>query len=68
MNADTGINWISYLRICVGMMGMRPVDFWNISPREMYAAMSGFRSFHSAERDEPMTKDSLEEMMELYPD
>jgi len=48
---------------------MRPDDFWNISPREMYLALQGFKKFNGAEEKEvPMTKDRLEEMMELYPD
>jgi|TARA_A100001035_G_scaffold245120_1_gene213212 uncharacterized phage protein (TIGR02216 family) len=63
------INWADYVKICIGMMNMRPTDFWNLSPREMYLAIKGFKQFHGAkEPDEPMTKDRLEEMMELYPD
>lgn len=48
---------------------MRPDDFWNLSPREMYLAIKGFKEFNSAEEKEtPMTNDRLQEMMELYPD
>jgi len=51
------------------MMNMRPVDFWNLSPREMYLALKGFKQFNGAdEKEEPMTSDRLEELMELYPD
>lgn len=51
------------------MMNMRPSDFWNLSPREMYLALSGFKQFHgSEEKESPMTSDRLNEMMELYPD
>ena len=51
------------------MMGMRPDDFWNISPREMYLALKGFQKFNSTGNEtEPMTKSDLEELMELYPD
>ena len=60
------INWADYVKICIGMMNMRPTDFWNLSPREMYLAIKGFKQFHGTQ--EPETKDRLEEMMELYPD
>lgn len=54
--------------ICVGMMGMRPVDFWELSPNEMYLAMRGFQKFNSSESTVPMTKNELEDLRELYPD
>ena len=55
--------------ICVGMMGMRPIDFWDLSPREMYLAVRGFKQFHATEEQEtPMDKSELENLMELYPD
>jgi hypothetical protein len=54
--------------ICVGMMNMRPKDFWNLSPREMYLAISGFQKFNSAEQEQPMNNSRLKELMELNPD
>jgi len=63
------INWADYVKICVGMMNMRPSDFWNLSPREMYLAIKGFKDFNSTEeKEEPMDSNRLQEMMELYPD
>lgn len=63
------IQWSDFYKICVGMMNMRPDDFWNISPREMYLALKGFKQFNgSEEKEEPMDSGRLEEMMELYPD
>jgi len=63
------INWSDYVKICVGMMNMRPSDFWNLSPREMYLAIKGFKDFNSTEeKEEPMDSNRLQEMMELYPD
>ena len=64
------IQWSDFYKICVGMMNMRPTDFWNLSPREMYLAISGFKTFHASgeEKEEPMDSDRLQEMMELYPD
>ena len=64
------IQWSDYVRICIGMMNMRPSDFWNLSPREMYLAISGFKTFHASgqDKEEPMDSERLQEMMELYPD
>lgn len=50
------------------MMLMRPKDFWDLSPQELYAAIKGFKKFHAASKDDPMDKDELDELMELYPD
>jgi hypothetical protein len=57
------------MEVCLGMVGMKPKDFWNSSPQEIYATVEGFRSFNSpSESEEPMSKDRLNELMELYPD
>ena len=57
------------MEICFGMIGMRPIDFWNSSPKEIYKAINGFIEFNSSsEKSEPMTKDRLQELQELYPD
>jgi hypothetical protein len=52
------------------MMGMRPKDFWQSSPKEVYMAIDGFMEFNSGseKKEEPMTSDRLHELMELYPD
>ena len=49
---------------------MRPIDFWQLSPQEVYFAVSGFKQFHAGpdEKPEPMTSDRMKELMELYPD
>ena len=49
-------------------MGMRPKDFWDLSPREMWEAIKGFQQFHGSKQDRPMTNEELEYVMELYPD
>ena len=53
---SVSINWADYVKICIGMMNMRPSDFWNLSPREMYLSISGFKTFHASgeEKEEPM--------------
>ena len=69
MTANDQIIWSDFYKICVGMAGMRPADFFDMSPKEVYLAVDGFRSFHAAEdKDEPMTSSKMHELMELYPD
>lgn len=61
--------WADFVKIGLGIMQMRPDDFWNLSPRELWLALDGFKSFHSsADPNTPMRKDELDELMELYPD
>ena len=54
--------------ICVGMIGLQPSEFWDLSPLEIYSAISGFKEFHAVEKEAPMDQDRLKELMELYPD
>ena len=54
--------------ICVGMMNMRPIDFWDLSPREMYLAIRGFKQFNGVNKEKPMDRAELDDLMELYPD
>lgn len=56
------------MEICLGMIRMSPNDFWNLSPREMYASIAGFLEFNTTSQEEPLTKDELDDLMELYPD
>ena len=63
------INWADYVKLALGTMQIRPDDFWNMSMPEFYMALQGFKNFHAAtEKEEPMSKDRLDELMELYPD
>jgi len=58
--------WFSIL---VGMAGMAPTQFWNLSPRELYAALDGFVEHHrDPSQVDPMDRGELESLMELYPD
>jgi len=50
-------------------MGMSPKEFWQCSPQEVYMALDGFSEFNSpSDKQSPMNKNRLQEMMELYPD
>jgi hypothetical protein len=50
------------------MMGMSPNNFWQCSPQEIYLSISGFKEFHAVDKNEPMTRNELNDLMELYPD
>jgi len=54
----------------VGMMSIQPSEFWNMSPVEIYRAISGFKEFNGGEdtSSKTMTRSELEELMELHPD
>jgi len=51
------------------MIGLAPSEFWEMSPREVYAAIAGFGEFNgSSEEQQPLGRGELERLMELYPD
>lgn len=63
------INWGDITQICLGMMGMRPDDYWNSSPKTIFLAMKGFQKFNGGEKSHvPMNKSRMKELMELSPD
>ena len=63
------INWGDITKICLGMMLMRPDDYWNSSPKTIFLALKGFKQFHGGnEKPQPMTRSRMEELMELSPD
>ena len=68
MSQNDEIDWSRLYEICVGMMGIPPNQFWDISPVEVNLAVAGFKEFHGGKTTEPMTKGELEELMELHPD
>ena len=54
----------------LGVLKLRPDDFWNMSLQEYWLAIEGFNEYQGGEKqkDVPMLRDELEEMMERYPD
>lgn len=69
MTVNDRIDWGGFFKMCVGMAGMRPADFWSMSCQEVFLALTGFKQFHAAEeKTEPMTSHRMNELMELYPD
>jgi len=50
------------------MLNLSPSDFWEMSPTEIYMAVDAFVEFNGGNQEEPMTRDELDNLMELYPD
>ena len=58
-----------FFQVCVGMIGMSPKDFWDLSLIEVVNSIEGFKEFNSTETEtEPLDQNRLQELMELYPD
>ena len=50
------------------MIGLSPKEFWDSSISEITFAIKGFSEFNGSGKDKPMSKDELENLMELNPD
>jgi len=51
------------------MIGWMPEAFWNASFIEVSRAIEGFSEFNgSGSKPQPLSKDELAELKELYPD
>ena len=48
------------MEIGLGVVGLSPKDFWEMSFKEFYSAVEGFKT--------PLSKNQLEDLMERYPD
>ena len=58
------------MEIGLGVLHLAPRDFWDMTLTEFYAACEGLNQFHGggSEKNGPMLRSELEELMELYPD
>jgi len=65
---NSRIDWARLYEICVGMIGIQPNDFWQMSLQEIYLAIAGFKEFNGVQDKASMTTDELETLMELHPD
>lgn len=52
----------------MGMAGIQPSEFWQMSPVEIYSVLTGFQEFNGGSKDQPMSRSELDELMELNPD
>jgi uncharacterized phage protein (TIGR02216 family) len=68
MRQNDDIDWSRLFEVCVGMIGIPPQQFWEMTPVEVALAISGFKEFHGGKSADPMTKGELEKLMELHPD
>ena len=55
-------------QVLVGMGNIQPSEFWFMSWHEVICAVEGFTEFNHSSKETPMSRDELEELMELYPD
>lgn len=60
--------WDRYISIGIGIIGIQPSEFWNMSLKELLLAIDGFTEFNTTKKDKPLSKDELNKLMELYPD
>lgn len=67
-SAKQEIDWARLYQVCVGMVGIRPDDFWHMSLNEVYLAIDGFKEFNGVQDEGPLTTDELDKLMELNPD
>ena len=56
------------MEIGLGIIGLPPETFWNMSIYEFYSALEGFKEFNTDQSKKPLTKAQLEDLMERYPD
>lgn len=57
-----GIDWPSLMRAAIAERGMRPADFWVLTPAELLLILG------RAGRDAPLSRLRLEELAAAYPD
>lgn len=50
----------------LGLLRLRPADFWSMTPRELGAALRGLLG--PAHADMPLPRSTLTHMMTRYPD
>lgn len=56
------------MEIGLGVLHFPPSEFWGMSLKEFYSACDGLQEYNSSGDHKPLTRNELEELMELYPD
>tara|TARA_R100000773_G_C4192319_1_gene97785 strand:+ start:625 stop:795 length:171 start_codon:yes stop_codon:yes gene_type:complete len=56
------------MEIGLGMLHIPPDIFWNMSMTELNTSIDGFLEFSGNAKKQGMSKDELDNLMELYPD
>ena len=62
------IEWQRLMEIGLGILGLSPESFWNMSMIELFSAIEGFKEFNTDQSKKPLSKAYLEDLMERYPD
>gem|GEM_PF-1484918 len=57
-----------WIQVCIGMMGIQPSEFYNMSIAEITLAIDGFKEYNTGKQSSTMNKDELAELMQRYPD
>ena len=50
------------------MLHIPPNQVWDMSLKEVTLAIKGFREYNGGDTEEPVTRDDMEKLKELYPD
>ena len=50
------------------MIGISPDIAWDMSFKEVTLAIKGFREYNGGNKEDPITRDDMERLKELYPD
>ncbi|WP_380052820.1 rcc01693 family protein [Falsihalocynthiibacter sp. SS001] len=57
-----GMDWAALMRAGLRGLGLRPEEFWRLTPAELLLMLG------SDERTAPLNRDRLEALSQLYPD
>jgi uncharacterized phage protein (TIGR02216 family) len=63
MNRKIGLDWAGLLRLGLGQLGLKPYEFWELTPVELMI-MAGLETQQTAFLGRP----GIDRLMGLYPD
>lgn len=66
MSDDKTVDWDMLMQFGLGVLGLAPRDFWDMTPRELTAATSGHLG--NATRSSRMDRTALTSLLERHPD
>lgn len=66
MSDVDGVDWQSLMRFGLGVLGIAPQDFWNMTPPELTAAAEG--RFGPASNSPSLDRTAFEDLARQFPD